>query len=472
MCQHDRRGEPARAADDSLETLVRRAAGGGHLPGRPPTPPADAGAEAAQGSRRRRLWEFEVHAHCPVIGVCLPIAALRRVAAKVLGDRHFADDYELHCGVIAQCRQRSTAAEAVQRELDRRCAGALRQAAAAKTPEALAAWWQATQGHDLAGALWATLTHARCTATLEHQVLGEVHMLQHQVGIARRVDLQRFEALSESHAQLERRFTVMQTRATRQAAAQHRRAEAQDALVVQLRAELLGRDTLVATLREDLRALEAAVPGLKSRQELARETERLVGINQLLQRSLMQAQQEAERQRERALAAEMTTEKALRRAAPPAEAGARLPALRPAELAPLPGLDGAGALPMARDTPAVLDDQAVLCVGGRRASVPIYRLLVERTGGRFLHHDGGEQDNPAKLDATLAAADLVICQTGCISHDAYWRVKDHCKRTGKRCVFVENPSSAGMRRALRTLAPEAQAQAKLADLAPPAELAD
>jgi hypothetical protein len=80
--------------------------------------------------------------------------------------------------------------------------------------------------------------------------------------------------------------------------------------------------------------------------------------------------------------------------------------------------------------------------------VPVYRQLIERTGGRFLHHDGGEEDSAAKLDSTLAAADLVICQTGCISHDAYWRVKDHCKRTGKRCLFVDTPSRAGLERAL------------------------
>ena len=81
--------------------------------------------------------------------------------------------------------------------------------------------------------------------------------------------------------------------------------------------------------------------------------------------------------------------------------------------------------------------------------------MIERTGGRFLHHDGGEKDTATRLDATLAAADLVICQTGCISHDAYWRVKDHCKRTGKRCVFVENPSTAGLKRALAELQPAA-----------------
>jgi hypothetical protein len=60
---------------------------------------------------------------------------------------------------------------------------------------------------------------------------------------------------------------------------------------------------------------------------------------------------------------------------------------------------------------------------------------------------------PQPFARPLDSADLVICQTGCISHDAYWRVKDHCKRTGKRCVFVEKPSRAGLQRALNALVP-------------------
>ena len=101
--------------------------------------------------------------------------------------------------------------------------------------------------------------------------------------------------------------------------------------------------------------------------------------------------------------------------------------------------------------PPVLGDRAVLCVGGRPASVPLYRHIVERSGGRFLHHDGGDEQSVQRLDATLSAADLVICQTGCVSHDAYWRVKEHCKRHGKRCVFIENPGSASLKRALAEL---------------------
>jgi hypothetical protein len=55
------------------------------------------------------------------------------------------------------------------------------------------------------------------------------------------------------------------------------------------------------------------------------------------------------------------------------------------------------------------------------------------------------------LEAGLAAADLVICQTGCISHQAYWRVKDFCKRTGKRCLYVDNPSTSSLSSSLRNV---------------------
>ena len=383
-----------------------------------------------RGSRRRRLWEFEGFAHCPVIGVCLPIGALRRLVVKVWGVQSAVDDYDLHCGAIAECKQRSPLAEAVQKELDRRYAAPLRQSAKAKTEEALSAWWrEATRGDELAGVFWATLTHPRCTPELEHQVLGEVHMLQHQVGMAQRVDLQRFEALMDENAALARELGQAQQRSTRQAAELTRRSDEQQGQVMQLRAQLIVRDTCVMALKADLQTLEAAVPGLKGRVLLERETQQQAERIHALERALLQAQQECERQSRRA--ADLTEE------------------LRRRALAPEPQEPDA----TASDSATKLGDRAVLCVGGRPASVPLYRHIVEGTGGRFLHHDGGEEESAAKLDATLAAADLVICQTGCISHNAYWRVKDHCKRTGKQCVFVENPGTASLKRALAELQP-------------------
>jgi hypothetical protein len=376
-------------------------------------------APPSRGSRRRRLWELDDHAHCPVLGVCLPIGALRRTVDKALGGNAVADDYELHRGAVAQSKQRSQVAEALQKALEQR-------AAKAKTTDALTVWWQeAAASKQVAGALWAVLTHPRCTSDLERRVLGDVHMLQHQVGMASRVDAARLEMLIDENAVLARELAAAQQRCARHAAAQSRLTEQHQATIVRLRGELAGRETLLAQERERLQALEDAAPGLARRFELTRENRHLLEQVHELQRSVLRWRQEAERQERRAEAA--TAELAL-----PGEAAADR---------------GADSL-RARVT---LHDRAVLCVGGRLGSVPFYRRIIEGTGGRFLHHDGGDEDSTARLESTLAAADLVICQTGCISHDAYWRVKDHCKRTGKRCVFVQTPSRAGLVRALAVM---------------------
>jgi hypothetical protein len=387
----------------------------------------------AHGSRRRRLWELSRHAHCPVVGVCLPMAAVRRLVDKVLGGKAVASDYELHCGVNGECRQRGAIAEALQKELDHRYAVALRATRPLKSTESLATWWAGqTLGRDVPGALWATLTHPRCDATLEETVLADIHMIQHQNGAADRADLTKLSTLLSENEVLARELGAAQQRCVQQAADHARKLDAQSAALVRARADLLGRDTMIATLQEDLQALEAAVPALRSRDELTRQVAHQIERMQDLERALLKTRHELERERHRA--------------------GEALAALHAAQAEARPAVALTPDVSATETGPALID-RSVLCVGGRAASLPVYRRLVEGVGGRFLHHDGGEEDNAGRLDTTLAAADLVICQTGCISHNAYWRVKDHCKRTGKRCVFVENPSSASLRRALADLTP-------------------
>lgn len=376
------------------------------------------------GSRRRRLWELPTHAYCPVVGVCLPISALRRLVDKVLGEQVLADDYELHCCVIAECKSRTPLAERLQRELDRRYASAQRQAAQAKTTDALGLWWTSCQrGNDIAGALWATLTHPRCDVALEERVLSNIHMLQHQVGAAHRADVQRFAELIDENGVLARELGAAQERSTRVIAEKSACIERQSAENMQLRAALIGRDTALASLRDEIATLEAGFPGLRTRVEQARHIETQLARIHALEQHLVHEQHRAQVLQDRV---------------------EDLMAMRPvsatssAMQAEVPAADG-------------LRDKSVLCVGGRPGIVPIYRQLIERIGGHFLHHDGGEEESAARLDASLAAADLVICQTGCVSHGAYWRVKDHCKRTGKRCVFVEKPSASSLARCLKDI---------------------
>lgn len=365
------------------------------------------------------------------------MAVLRRLVQKGAPMLASDDDYRLHCVAVSEAKRRSALSELMHKELERRFALAVRQAAAARCTPTLGAWWRSMRGDErLPGALWATLSHARCDTALEQQVLGEVHMLQHQRGAAQRVDQSRFDALVAENRAQRLEIDTLRQRSHQQAGAlaqQHEQALAQ---AMRQRAETIGHDTAVASLRDELQALQTQVPGLKHRAELTRQVqaqaERIVD----LERALMRARQEADRARWR------NDDAPQRR--PVGEIAAQDASAAPS------GQAGPAPIPVVASAPpaAALGDRAVLCVGGRPASVPLYRHIVERSGGRFLHHDGGEEQSAQRLDATLGAADLVICQTGCISHDAYWRVKDHCKRHGKPCVFVENPGSASLRRAL------------------------
>ena len=375
------------------------------------------------GSRRRRLWELDSATHCPVLGVCVPIDLLRRLVGKSFPVDASDDDYRLHCIAVSECKRRAELSEALHKLLDSRFALAVRQAGALRCTADLAAAWRERRDDDrMPGALWATLTHARCDTVLENQVLADVHMLQHQLGAAQRVDRGRFDALQAENAALRSELEALRRRFQEQGAALQTRLDRAQAQTMQLRAEAIGRDTALGALQEELQALQEQAPGLKTRAELARRVQEQCERIADLERQQRALQQQAE----------------LRELRPaPAAAVADAPAVPAAQAMEAP--------------PPVLGDRAVLCVGGRPASVPLYRHIVERRGGRFLHHDGGEEHGVHRLDATLSAADLVICQTGCVSHDAYWRVKDHCKRHGKRCVFVDNPGSASLKRALAEL---------------------
>ena len=417
MCDHDRFMSPA----DLPATLSDTFPGGRRIA------PIDM---RGTSSRRYRLWELPSETHCPVVGVCLPMPVLRRLIGKALGSSPIADDYEFHVAAVSECARRMPISEAMQRELDRRYAIMLKRFAQAKTTEALAGLWEnSLQGADIAGALWATLTHARCDPELRERVCRDIHMLQHQAGACHRAELQRLDKLKEEHAILAHELAALKERHAREQAQRAAEASSLQAEVMKLRGRLLARDFSLSSLQTDLAMLEAAVPDLRAREELARRVELQQRRIQELERDRTLWQQRASKESERAEALSQ-------------EARSLRARLEQREVA----VDerGEGEL-------ADLRHKAILCVGGRQAVVPSYRQLIECTGGRFLHHDGGEENNPAQLEASLAAADLVICQTGCISHGAYWRVKDHCKRTGKRCVFVDKPSASSLARCLRSL---------------------
>lgn len=381
-----------------------------------------AGDAAASSSRRRRIWDLTHACHCPLVGVGLPLACLRKLVGKVTGGRVLADDYEVHVGAVTECGTRNRLSEAIQKEFEQRYGAVIQRFRAARDSAQLARLWAAAVASgDIAGAFWAGLTHPRCTPELEEQMCRDLHMIQHQAGACARADMHKFHALAEDNARLTRELARLQQRS--QSLLQEKSAglEQHDKLLMQARAQAIGRDSMLDSLRAELAQLQSARPELAAQQRLLQRLARM-------------------EQREREFKAQIAELKQ----APPA---------RPDSTPPAPPQPRA-----AMTMPIRLLDQSVLCVGGRSGNVATYRALIERVGAQFAHHDGGLEDNPGLLDASLAAADLVICQTGCISHSAYWRVKDYCKRNGKRCVFIDNPSISSLERGLQQAGAEARGE--------------
>jgi hypothetical protein len=365
------------------------------------------------------------------VGICLPLEALHSLVRKALGPKTPVDDYDVHVGVVAECQKRSLLTEVLQQDLERRYAATVQQFKVAKTTGELAILWKQTVDKgQVTGALWAALTHPRCDENLQQVICRNMHLYQHHAGANRQADLTDFSTLQAENAVLARELGRVQARSTRFMADKSHEIQQLTTELVQVRAENISKDHRLAFLSADLDALKATMPGLESSLRLQNKMTQMAARQTELEENLREVRQKL-----------VQAEKSLD--------AANAALVQKADLA-LVDPPARRTIPIAVD----LRQKTVLCVGGRSGNLASYRDVIEKVGGRFEHHDGGQEDNASVLDASLSAADLVICQTGCISHNAYWKVKDFCKRTGKRCVFVENPSATSLARGLAHLSVE------------------
>jgi len=182
-------------------------------------------------------------------------------------------------------------------------------------------------------------------------------------------------------------YGKVQTRCSRLIAEQAALIEALQADQMRLRAQLVIRTTALQFEREDRARVEALVPGLSRRVNLARQVEQLKLRLEALLRERTHWRWGGERRGE----------------------------------SPLPPLaeDRAQRSPPA--APSLLQPQESTCCTDAVPRV--------RSKGIDEHSDAVEQG--------LQEAELLICRTGCISHGDYWRIWDQCRRTGKACILID-----------------------------------
>lgn len=420
----------------------------GNLPGRAAPaatdaanpPPENASAPTAEspakrGLARAKLWGLDKKYHCLIIGTCLSAGELAKLARRFKFNARANDDYGKHVEAVGWCASRNEVSAALQKSLDQRYAAALTAFAADRDPDAvLERWNDCLARGEVAGPLWAAVTHKHASQEVRHAAYAAVHMLSHQVGAGLAADVRRLDFLTQDNNRLR-----LELAGTRAALAQ--RAELSDEEHRRLKQEiaaLRAENATLARARERLDRLENGVTLI----ELGRKLLALSGENQALQSAAaradglaerverLQAESDAARAECARLHQERTTLERLLLDAAAASAetteaagGADCPGegdcLRCAEKAPLSRT------------------RCILCVGGRTSLLSHYRALAERLGIRLIHHDGGQEEALSRLPELIAGADAVLCPTDCVSHAAYYSLKQHCRKNGKPCLLFK-----------------------------------
>lgn len=408
-----------------------------------PTWPISLGGDAAAplpASQRPRcrpkLWELEAKLHCPVIGTCLSIEALRRIARRFRFTAAAHDEFGMHVEAVGFSQQRNPVSETLQRHLDKTYKLWVDRFARLKDDaDVLALWLECLQRGEVAGPLWAVCTHRAASAATRHRAYGDIHMLSHQVGAGQAADVRRLAHLEADNAHLAAEL--------RRQSIQH--AGEMDALRCRLaRTEQDARagKRLGATLGQ----LQQEVDALRSGQALAQLEERLGELTAaqagLAHRNdALQARVDALQRDNQALTRQW---EAARNDLSSAES--LLEALEDSDEP-----DACGPRDCPADCAGALSKRCILYVGGRQSLIARYRQIAERLGARLIHHDGGSEETLSRLPDLIHGADAVLCPTDRISHSAYYHVKSHCKRVGKPCLFYRGGGVSGFAFAMARL---------------------
>ncbi|WP_018266161.1 DUF2325 domain-containing protein [Methylosinus sp. LW4] len=395
---------------------------------------ASEGFELAPAARReagarRRIWEIIGASHCSIVGTCLTIAELRKIARRTgfLGDEARYNDYQVHGLFVEKMHDENVVSRAVQKHLDTRYEGAIRKAKALDGEEALLAYWEsAIDAGFVPGAYWALIGHPRLTPGVETRIFGDIHMMSHLSGAAHRGDAREAAEARRAKAEIARRLASVI-------------AERNDELavlrdeIVRLGAQLREARTLASeceSLRREVDALRAA--------ERGDETLRALTALRLSHAELREDYARLERRLERMKAKET-----------------RAPAPIVSEIA-------VAAAPVAdepRESETDLCGRCLLYVGGRPRTVCRLQRLVERRNGSLIHHDGGMEDSRAMLSELVRRADAVFFPVDCVSHRAVGAVKSLCESHGIPYCPLRSASASAFERAIETLAaPAAEAQ--------------
>lgn len=381
---------------------------------------------------RLRLWEIPSSMYCAILGTCLSLGELVKIGRKAgIVPQKDATDYEIHGWFVQHLGEPSRMTRLLQKKLDKTHRAAIDACRKARNAAELEEFWsRSLAAGDISGPFWALTTHPLADEEVRSRAYGDIHMLSHWMGSANRTVSRRLRAAETRRERLAERLAGATRRLARQEDEHRRKSDRQARRI---------RD-LVDRLEKAERRV-SSLPALEARLRVFEQGE--------VYRAL--------RSENAAFAAELAETRHDRdaRARKCAELERELSQLRKAHEAATVRLREAEVERAAletvltasadAETPMVdLCGRRIAYVGGREGAVRHFRALIERSNGRFSHHDGGADGAATRLDRVLHQADVVLCPVDCVSHSACLKAKKFCKRADKTFVPLRNASLSSL----------------------------
>jgi hypothetical protein len=382
---------------------------------------------------RKKLWDIPNVFHCSIAGTCLTLKDARRIISKagykVSGS---ASDYDIH-GIIVTCsKDKNNVSNIVHKTLERRFSREISEYNAVNTEEELkTAWNESFSRGDIAGAYWAVMTHPLASNEFLAYVFGEVHMLSHINGASGRGNIERVHMLESMLETMKKNKKTLKIR------------------LKELENQLIEKSDLSLKLE----SMEEELTNYKKQLQEFRNG----GTYSRLFNELMTTVNMYETERfhkEKALSRLSEAEKKFEKINNLNEKNSNLKEENSRLKEELFYLENefessvlSGHENHKGDCAGCAHDKCrcggikgrtILYVGGKSSAIPHYRAVVEKKGGVFIHHDGGQENNMSILAKDISRADAVYCPVDCVSHNACQMIKKICQQSYKEFAMLRS----------------------------------
>ncbi len=390
-------------------------------------------AQIANLQNRKNIWKIDYYSFCPVIGTCLTIEEQKRILKKLKISFKQLRPYEIHKILVQSIQVESQLSRRVNNYLNQKYSHEIATFNNFTEQEFLISWREKMTTGDICGLFWVAVTRQDLSEKAMEIISGDVHMLSHISGHEIRKELYETDMLRKQNQKLSNKL------------------KEEIKLRRRFKKELDQSVTLCFSAESKVKSIEKEKNAVAEKLQVLHIDE-IEAANMQLQFQLAKAQSELQealstvkslRQENESLFSKLSAQEKINRYLKD-EAEKVLYQVADKCNEGCPAFD--------------LCARRILIVGGISKLKKFYQDMIEKMGGVFEYHDGGNGSRLTDdiLQGLVSRADVVLCPVNVNSHRACLSIKRICKTHHKPYYMLASSSLSSISEALASLASIAQ----------------